>query len=115
MSIYVIRAFIELREKIATNAAILKRLTEIDKTLLEDDTALRDIYEKLSHCFHRRPSRPVARFVFPPSSFAISHQAGRRPDSRRRRQRSIPGLRDLAVERRMIFRPWLALICRNQS
>ena len=47
MSIYVIRAFIELREKIAANAAILKRLAEIDKTLLEHDSALRDIYQKL--------------------------------------------------------------------
>jgi hypothetical protein len=35
MSVYVIRAFIELRERIASNAAILKRLAEIDKTLLE--------------------------------------------------------------------------------
>ena len=40
MSVYVIRAFIELREKVATNAAILKRLAEIDKTLLEHDTTL---------------------------------------------------------------------------
>jgi hypothetical protein len=47
MSVYVIRAFIELREKIATNAAILKRLAEIDKTLLLQDSALRDIYQKL--------------------------------------------------------------------
>jgi hypothetical protein len=47
MSIYVIRAFIELREKVATNAAILKRLAEIDKTLLLHDSALRDIYQKL--------------------------------------------------------------------
>jgi hypothetical protein len=47
MSVYVIRAFIELREKIAANAAILKRLAEIDKSLLEHDTALRDIYQKL--------------------------------------------------------------------
>jgi hypothetical protein len=47
MSLYVIRAFIEQREKLAANAAILKRLAEIDKTLLEHDTALRDIYEKL--------------------------------------------------------------------
>ena len=47
MSVYVIRAFIELRERVATNAAILKRLAEIDKTLLEHDTALRDIYQKL--------------------------------------------------------------------
>jgi ORF6N domain len=47
MSVYVIRAFIELRERVASNAAILKRLAEIDKTLLEHDTALRDIYQKL--------------------------------------------------------------------
>jgi ORF6N domain len=47
MSIYVIRAFIEQREKLAANVAILKRLAEIDKTLLEHDTALRDIYQKL--------------------------------------------------------------------
>jgi phage regulator Rha-like protein len=45
MSVYVIRAFIELREKIAANAAILKRLAEIDKSLLEHDTALREIYQ----------------------------------------------------------------------
>lgn len=47
MSVYVIRAFIEQREKVAANAAILKRLAEIDKSLLEHDTALRDIYQKL--------------------------------------------------------------------
>jgi ORF6N domain-containing protein len=47
MSVYVIRAFIELREKVATNAAILRRLAEIDRTLLEHDTALRDIFRKL--------------------------------------------------------------------
>ncbi len=47
MSVYVIRAFIEQREKLAANSAILKRLAEIDKTLLEHDTALREIYQKL--------------------------------------------------------------------
>jgi hypothetical protein len=47
MSVFVIRAFIEQRENLAANAAILKRLAEIDKTLLEHDTALREIYQKL--------------------------------------------------------------------
>lgn len=47
MSVFVIRAFIEQREKLAANAAILKRLAEIDKTLLEHDSALREIYQKL--------------------------------------------------------------------
>jgi len=35
MSIFVVRAFIQMREQLATNAAILKRLAEIDKTLLQ--------------------------------------------------------------------------------
>jgi ORF6N domain len=47
MSVFVVRAFIQLREQIAANRAILKRLTEIDKTLLQHDTALLDLYEKL--------------------------------------------------------------------
>ena len=47
MSIYVIRAFIKLREQQAANETILKRLAEIDKTLLTHDAALRDIYPKL--------------------------------------------------------------------
>jgi hypothetical protein len=47
MSVFVIRAFVKMREQLATNAAILKRLAEIDKTLLVHDSALRDLYNKL--------------------------------------------------------------------
>ena len=47
MSVFVIRAFVKQREQIAANTAILKRLAEIDKTLLQHDAALRDIYRKL--------------------------------------------------------------------
>ena len=47
MSVYVIRAFVKMREDLAANAAILKRLAEIDKTLLIHDAALREIYQKL--------------------------------------------------------------------
>lgn len=47
MSVYVIRAFVEIREQIAANATILKRLAEIDNTLLIHDASLRDIYKKL--------------------------------------------------------------------
>lgn len=47
MSVYVIRAFVRLREQISANHAILKRFAEIDKTLLQHDAALRDIYRKL--------------------------------------------------------------------
>jgi len=47
MSVFVIRAFVKMREHLATNAAILKRLAEIDRSLLMHDSALRDIYQKL--------------------------------------------------------------------
>src|SRR5713101_5025511 len=46
MSVYVIRAFVKMREDLAGNAAILKRLAEIDKSLLMHDMALRDIFQK---------------------------------------------------------------------
>ncbi len=47
MSVYIVRAFIKTREDLAANAAILKRLAEIDKTLLLHDAALRDIFHKI--------------------------------------------------------------------
>ena len=47
MSVYVVRAFIRMREELAVNAAILRRLAEIDRTLLQHDASLRDIYRKL--------------------------------------------------------------------
>jgi hypothetical protein len=68
MSIYVIRAFIELREKIAANAAILKRLAEIDKPLLQHDSALRDIYRQLLPLLQPPPERPRRQIGFSAAS-----------------------------------------------
>jgi hypothetical protein len=64
MSVYVIRAFIEQREKLAANAAILKRLAEIDKTLLEHDAALREIYQKLLPLLAPPPEPPRRQIGF---------------------------------------------------
>jgi len=47
MSIYVIEAFIKQREELATSEAILKRLAEIDRSLMVHDEALQDLYNKL--------------------------------------------------------------------
>lgn len=68
MSVYVIRAFIEQREKLAANAAILKRLAEIDRTLLEHDTALREIYQKLLPLLAPAPEPPRRQIGFHASS-----------------------------------------------
>ncbi len=64
MSIYVIRAFVRLREQITANRAILQRLAEIDKTLLEHDTALCDIYRKLLPLLQPLPDSPKRRIGF---------------------------------------------------
>jgi hypothetical protein len=66
MSVYVIRAFIELRENVATNAAILRRLAEIDNTLLLHDSALRDIYQKLLPLLSLPPEPPRRQIGFSP-------------------------------------------------
>lgn len=58
MSLYLIRAFVKMREGLAANAAILKRLAEIDKTLLLHDGALRDIYQKLRPLLEPPPTPP---------------------------------------------------------
>jgi hypothetical protein len=47
MSVYVVRAFIQQREILLANETILKRLADIDKTLLAHNAALRDVYQKL--------------------------------------------------------------------
>lgn len=58
MSIYVVRAFIKQREQLTANQTILKRLAEIDKTLLQHDVALRDIYRKLLPLLQPPPDPP---------------------------------------------------------
>jgi hypothetical protein len=47
MSLYLIRAFVEMRETLQTNATILKRLNEIDRRLIEHDSVLQEVIERL--------------------------------------------------------------------
>ncbi len=64
MSVFIVRAFIKQREALAANAAILKRLAEIDKSLLVHDHALRDIYQKLLPLLQPPPPPPKRRIGF---------------------------------------------------
>ena len=66
MSVFVIRAFVRMREQIAANAAILKRPAEIDKTLLQHDAALRDVYAKLLPLLQPPAASPKRRIGFIP-------------------------------------------------
>ena len=64
MSVFVVRAFVRLREHVVANQAILKRLAEIDRTLLQHDSALLDLYEKLLPLLQPLPDHPKRRIGF---------------------------------------------------
>jgi ORF6N domain len=66
MSLFVIRAFIKMREELSANAAILMRLAEIDKALLVHDHALRDLFQKLLPLLAPPPEKPRRRIGFHP-------------------------------------------------
>ncbi|MFH0908303.1 MAG: ORF6N domain-containing protein [bacterium] len=61
MSIFLIRAFVRLRETALTNAELLKRLDHVDGTLLEHDAALRDLYEKMRELL--MPAQPSRKQI----------------------------------------------------
>ncbi len=64
MSVFIIRAFIKQREALSANPTILKRLAEIDNTLLLHDSALRDLYQKLLPLLQPPPDPPRPRIGF---------------------------------------------------
>jgi len=64
MSVYVVRAFIQQREVLTANETILKRLAEIDKTLLQHNAALRDVYQKLMPLLQPPPDPPRPKIGF---------------------------------------------------
>jgi len=66
MSVYVVRAFVKQREELAANAAILLRLAEIDRTLLEHDETLRVLWTKLEPLLAPPPAPPRRRIGFHP-------------------------------------------------
>src|ERR1039457_3219347 len=83
MSLYVIRAFVKMREHLAANAAILKRLAEIDQSLLLHDSALRDIYQKLRPLLAPEPSPPRPEIGFHVKEDAVPYRTRRRNRSSR--------------------------------
>ena len=78
MSVYVIRAFVKMRGELAANAAILKRLAEIDKTLLIHDVALREIFEKLRPLLAPPPVPPKPEIGFHVKEDSVPYRVGKR-------------------------------------
>jgi hypothetical protein len=61
MSVYVVRAFVQVRDALLTNATFLKRLAQIDKKLLEHDVVLQDVVEKLLPLLNPPPTQDRAK------------------------------------------------------
>jgi len=64
MSVFIVRAFVRQREALAGNDAVLRRLAEIDKTLLLHDRGLRDLYQKLLPLLQTPPDPPKRELGF---------------------------------------------------
>ena len=66
MGIYVIRAFVRLREELAANAELEKRLANIENTLTTHDTALRDLIARIRPLLLPPPEPPKRKIGFRP-------------------------------------------------
>ncbi len=64
MSLYLVRAFVKMRDEISSNLSVLRRLAEIDKKLIEHDVVLREVLERLQPLLHPAPEKPKPRIGF---------------------------------------------------
>ena len=64
MGVYVIRAFVRLREGFTANAVLEKRLASIEKTLIRHDSTLREVMEKIRPILLPPPEPPRRRIGF---------------------------------------------------
>jgi len=64
MSLYLVRAFVQMREQISANLGVLKRLAEIDKKLIEHDVVLREVLERLQPLLSPVPEKPRSKIGF---------------------------------------------------
>jgi hypothetical protein len=81
MSIYIIRALVKMREDLAANATILKRLAEIDRTLLTHDAALRKVLQDLRPLLKPAPPPPKPQIGFHVKEDAVPYRTKRKPRS----------------------------------
>jgi hypothetical protein len=65
LSVFVVRAFIRMRQALLTRSEMEKRLDQIEKVLLVHDSGLKDLYDKIRPLLlpsHEPPSPPVTGF-----------------------------------------------------
>jgi len=64
MSVFVVRAFVKMREALSVTQTMEKRLAEVEKTLLVHDTTLWELYERIKPLLLPPPVAPKRRIGF---------------------------------------------------
>lgn len=86
MSVFVVRAFVRMREQLTANAAILRRLAEIDRTLLLHDKDLSALWARLQLLLEP-PDNEAADESKTEIGFHVREKAARYTVKRTRKQR----------------------------
>lgn len=64
MSVFVVRAFVKMRESLSATRELARRLAEIEKQLIVHDTALIDLYEQIRPLLLPPPDPPQKKIGF---------------------------------------------------
>ena len=64
MSVFVVRAFVIMREQLLNRVELEKRVAEIEKSLMSHDSALRDLYQKIRPLLLPPPDPPRKQIGF---------------------------------------------------
>jgi hypothetical protein len=64
MSVFIVRAFMRMREQLLARETTAKRLAEIEKTLLTHDAAIIDLYEQMQPLMLPAPPHEQKRIGF---------------------------------------------------
>jgi len=64
MSVYVVRAFVRMREELLGRANFERRLAEIERSLIGHDAALRDLYRKIKPLLLQSSPKPKREIGF---------------------------------------------------
>jgi len=79
MSLFVVRAFVKMREQLLTSATLAQRLVEVERTLLTHDAALRDLYQKLRPLLLPPPDQPRKQIGFCVKERRAQYRVTRKP------------------------------------
>ena len=79
MSVFVVRAFVKMREQLQATATLARRLAEVERALLTHDAALRDLYQKLRPLLLLPPGNPPRK----PIGFSVKEGRARYAARRR--------------------------------